>query len=71
MLVRLSLEYRLEFLDFNNLADEMLLERNVSVPKRVYDALEEAQVVWMLLLNSFHGLSRMNLEEMTLMKWRT
>jgi len=27
MLVRLSLEYRLESLDFNNLADEMLLER--------------------------------------------
>jgi len=71
MLVRLSLEYRLESLDFNYLADEMLLERNVSVPKRVYDALEEAQVVWMLLLNSFHGLSKMNLEEMTLMKWMT
>jgi hypothetical protein len=27
MSVRLSLEYRLESLDFNNLADEMLLER--------------------------------------------
>jgi len=27
MLVRLSLEYRLESLDFNNLTDEMLLER--------------------------------------------
>jgi hypothetical protein len=27
MLVRLSLEYRLESLDFNNLADEMLLEK--------------------------------------------
>jgi len=70
MPVRLSLEYRLESLDFNNLADEMLLE-NVSMPKRIYDALEEAQVVWMLLLNLFHGLSRMNLEEMTLMKWMT
>jgi len=39
------------------------------MPKKVYDALEEAQVVWMLLLSSFHGLSIMNLEEMTLMKW--
>jgi hypothetical protein len=27
MLVRLLLECRLEFLDFNNLADEMLFER--------------------------------------------
>ena len=27
MSVRLSLEYRLESLDFNNLIDEMLLER--------------------------------------------
>ena len=27
MSVRVSLEYRLESLDFNNLADEMLLER--------------------------------------------
>jgi hypothetical protein len=27
MPVRLSLEYKLESLDFNNLADEMLLER--------------------------------------------
>jgi hypothetical protein len=27
MLVRLLLEYRLEFLDFNNLTDEMLFER--------------------------------------------
>jgi len=27
MLVRLSLEYRMESLDFNNLADEMLFER--------------------------------------------
>jgi hypothetical protein len=33
-----------------------------------YDALEEAQVIWMLLLNSFHGSTRMNLEEMNLMK---
>jgi hypothetical protein len=71
MLVRLSLEYRLECLDFNNLADEILLRGNVSMPKKVYDSLKEAQVVWMLLLNSFHGLSRMNLEEMTLMKWIT
>ena len=68
MSVRLSLEYRLESLDFNNLADEMLLVGNVSVPKKIYDALEAAQVVWMLLLNSFHCLSRMNLEEMSVKK---
>jgi len=34
MLVRLSLEYRLESLDFNNLADEMLLEKECQNTKK-------------------------------------
>jgi hypothetical protein len=31
-------------LDFNNLADEMLVERECDITKRVYDALEEAKL---------------------------
>ena len=34
MSVRLSLEYRLDSLDFNNLADEMLLERERQYAKK-------------------------------------
>jgi hypothetical protein len=45
------------------------LRGNISMSKMVYNALEEVQVIWMLLLNSFHDLSIMNLEKMTLMKW--
>jgi hypothetical protein len=45
MSVQLSLEYRLESLDFNNLADEMLFERERQYTERVYNALEEAHVV--------------------------
>ena len=36
MLVRLSLEYRLESLDFNNLANEMLLERERQYAEKGY-----------------------------------
>jgi hypothetical protein len=34
MLVQLLLEYRLEFLDFNNLVDVMLLERECQYTKK-------------------------------------
>jgi hypothetical protein len=34
MSVRLSLEYRLESLDFNNIADEMLFEREHQYTKK-------------------------------------
>lgn len=66
--VRQSLEYRLNpYISIISLM-KWCLRGSVSIPKRVYNPLEKAQVIWMLLLNSFHGLSRLNLEKKTLMK---
>ena len=68
MSVRLSLEYRMKSLDFNNLADEMLVERERRYNKKGIRCTRRSQVVWIMLLNSFHGSSRINLVEMILMK---